>query len=226
MLTTAQVNHPIEYSSGTRYGGAYTGKWMLFPAARTAVQPVRDRHGTAAPEPGSPAASRWRRVPGGRHSGRPAPWMKTLASATASRLEAAYGRSLTYWPSSNPSPDGPLRLLTSSIGSTSSSSEAVQRSCAASGKNTCAVPADTSNACTRAGCLCTSLLTGWPCYTHIVSINPRNGACSAFRRGCWIFHRGCGLGSCRHYARVLLAVGLQNQDCLSSQKKLGQLPPE
>ena len=26
----------------------------------------------------------------------------------AAPLEAAYGRSLTYWPSSNPSPDGPL----------------------------------------------------------------------------------------------------------------------
>ena len=56
-------------------------------------------------------------------------------SATASMLEAAYGRSLTYWASS-PS----LGLLvrqagprTRAIGSTSSSRAAVQRSAVASG---------------------------------------------------------------------------------------------
>ena len=70
----------------------------------------------------------------GRASQRPVSAVrKASLIATASMLEAAYGRSLTYWPSS-PS----LFLLcrgprTRATGSTSSSSAAVHRSGVASG---------------------------------------------------------------------------------------------
>jgi hypothetical protein len=58
---------------------------------------------------------------------------KSLPSATASRLDAAYGRSLTYCPSVKPSAERPLAERTSAIGSTSSNTAAVQRSAVASG---------------------------------------------------------------------------------------------
>ena len=64
----------------------------------------------------------------------------TLASAAASRLDAAYGRSLTNCPSVKPS----RRPVDSRIGSTSRSRVAVHRSGLASGKNRYAVPVDTS----------------------------------------------------------------------------------
>ncbi len=71
----------------------------------------------------------------GRASQRPVSAVrKASLSATASMLEAAYGRSLTYWASS-PSL-GLFRLAvprTRATGSTSSSSAAVQRPAVASG---------------------------------------------------------------------------------------------
>jgi len=72
----------------------------------------------------------------GRASQRPVKAVrKASLSATASMLEAAYGRSLTYWASS-PSVFGvfwPARPRTSATGSTSSSSAAVHRCGVASG---------------------------------------------------------------------------------------------
>ena len=53
----------------------------------------------------------------GRASQRPVSAVpKTSFSAIASMLDAAYGRSLTYCPSANPSPDGPLRPRTRPTG--------------------------------------------------------------------------------------------------------------
>ena len=65
----------------------------------------------------------------GRDSQRPAiAVLNTRDIATASMLEAAYGRSLTYWPRLKPSPpSGPRRPRTSPTGSTSSSRAAVHR---------------------------------------------------------------------------------------------------
>ena len=68
----------------------------------------RRRHGTAAPERATPAGSATRPAPGGL-SQRPVSAVRnTSLIAIASMLDAAYGRSFTYCPSANPSPDGPL----------------------------------------------------------------------------------------------------------------------
>ena len=53
--------------------------------------------------------------------------------AASSMLEAAYGRSLTYWPSANRSGWLPLRPRTRPIGSISSTSAAVHLAAVASG---------------------------------------------------------------------------------------------
>ena len=69
----------------------------------------------------------------GRASQRPVSAVrKASLIATASMLEAAYGRSLTYSPSAVSFP-APLRSRTRPIGSISSSSAAVHRSGVASG---------------------------------------------------------------------------------------------
>ena len=69
------------------------------PAARTAARPGRRRPGSAAPGCAPPAGSR-SAASSGRSRGcrRASRVRRTLFSAAASRLDAAYGRSLTNWP--------------------------------------------------------------------------------------------------------------------------------
>ena len=77
---------------------------------------------------------------------------KALFMAEASRLDAAYGRSLTYRPSEKPS-GASRRPAASRRGSISTISAAVQRVGSASGKQTYARPVGTSTSYTRSGCL-------------------------------------------------------------------------